>query len=498
MKTYFIPKLFLFLTITLLVFSCKQPETVIVVDDPTSAITQDSTRQDSVEIATDFQKLVMGEYSSIGSLDPLLANNATEMRAVQLVYEGLVRLNEHGEVVPGIAKNWAISNDSLRYEFHLRPDVFYHNSDVFSTGTGRRLTSVDVKFVFEQMAKAGVPPRAAHLFMNIHGFDSYFQEQHFVYNPKFRQLKSITGIQTPNDTTVVFELVKKDSLFLKKLATPLAVIYPKEAVNDSDDSFTAVGTGPFVFSQKTADSTYIFSKFDNYYAADEIKLDRIDMVINPSEMELFKALSIDKIQLLPQLGPQIMSEIFIESGQLLPSYEEQYELRRPGGTTEYVLRYNPHSNLPESTAIKIAEFIKTDTGSYFWQMPANLLMTESYTDSSLSFSKTNAETQQIFTVFSADPFIRTFLGNLSKKLTPYEITLRMMNIRAPSKSTGLLFTHDFPLIPDAQWDDYKKLFSFEVGHVALQQSVIEGLSFNQYPWWIEMRGVSVRENDNLN
>src|SRR5699024_9086292 len=211
----------------------------------------DTTRSKMIDRNADFQKLVVGEMNPIESLNPLFANNATEMRTVQLIYEGLVRMNENGQVIPATAKKWMVSGDSLRYEFQLRSDIFYHDNDIFSTGTGRRLTAEDAKFAFEQMAKPGVPPRAARMFMNIEGFDSYIREKHIIYNDETRQLTGMSGIETPNDTTIIFDLVQKDARFLKKLATPLAVIYPREAHNESANSFTAVGTGPFTFTRRT-------------------------------------------------------------------------------------------------------------------------------------------------------------------------------------------------------------------------------------------------------
>jgi ABC-type transport system substrate-binding protein len=495
MKALLTKRFAVFVAIGIAAVACKQPETVIVAENPTPAISQDTTDQTRPE-TTEFQKLVMGEFNAIGSLDPLFADNATEMRTAQLIYEGLVRFDETGQIIPGIAQSWTVSADSLHYEFQLRPDIFYHNSDVFSTGTGRRVVAEDVKFVFERMARAGVPPRAAYLFMDISGFGSYFKEQRFVYNPQFRRLEGVTGIQTPDETTVIFELEQPDADFLKKLATPLAVIYPKEAVSNSEDSFTPVGTGPFTFSRVTNDSTYIFSKFEDYHSAGDITLNRVDVIVTDSELELYKSMSTEEIQLLPQLGPQIMSEILSDDGELLPSYEGQYQLKTTKGVTVYVLRYNPHSNLAVSSARKIAGLIPTDSSSFLGKMPEGLVESQIFIKNSPTVTS-NDSTQEVYTTFSADPFVKTFLGSLSKALQPYSYSLQMLKVHTPIESTGLFFTRDFPLIPEGQWGDYEQLFLFEIGHAALQRPAVEGLSFNQYPWWIDLRGVSVAQTSNL-
>jgi ABC-type transport system substrate-binding protein len=488
------------LTILIFVFllaGCKQPETVVVDENPTPTAPSDTTIGKTAGDDASFLNLVVGEHSSISSLDPLFADNAAEMRAVQLVYEGLVRLDSNGSVVPGIAKNWKVSSDSLEYTFQLRSDIFYHDSNAFSTGTGRRLISEDVKFIFERMARAGVPPKAAHMFMDVKGFDPYFNEQREVYNPADRKLSSISGIQTPNDSTVVLELTDHDPQFLKKLATPLAVIYPREAVGQTVESFSAVGAGPFRFSSRQTDSTLIFSKFRDYYATTDVDLNRVDIISIASESKLFQAMGAGDIHMMPQLGPQLLQEIIDRDGQLRSSYAERYNLQKVGGTTEYILRHNPNTNLSADDANILSVLAHTDS-TYFNQFPNKIVTPQSAVDTTDTTVAPSTLANQIFTVYSDDPFVRNYLGNLSSTLEEYDVQLQMMEIRAPSRNTGLFFTKNYSLIPDNRWNNYKELFRFQVQQVALQRSEIEELTFNEYPWWFDLRGVTLPAADNLN
>ena len=52
----------------------------------------------------DFQVIRYGELDQIRSLDPLFALNPASQRIVQLVYEGLVGLDENARVVPKIGR----------------------------------------------------------------------------------------------------------------------------------------------------------------------------------------------------------------------------------------------------------------------------------------------------------------------------------------------------------------------------------------------------------
>ena len=490
-------RLLTLLAVVVLVAGCKQPETIVIDDTPTAVAPSDTTEQD-VSNEASFRKLVVGEYNSISTLDPLFADNASAMRAVQLAYEGLVRLNADNQIVAGMAKRWEVSSDSLTYTFHLREDVYYHDSDVFSTGTGRRMVASDVKHVFERMAKAEVPPTAAHLFMDIKGFDPYFHEQRSVYYPADRKRDGVTGIEAQNDSTVVFELIEKDPDFLNKLATPLAVIYPKEAVGRTVESFSAVGTGPFSFSSRQADSTLIFSKFQNYYSSSDIQLNRVDIVPNSSESQLFRSMGSGDIHLLPQLGPQLVESVINANGQLSSSYKERYDLQQADGFIEFVLRHNPNSNLTASDAEAISKLIAADSTSYFEQFPGTIIRPVSPEDSIAQNTNLQNLPGQIYTVFSEDPYVRTFLGSFSNTLEQYNTQLQMMEIQAPSRNTGLFFTQNYPVITDTQWQRYKPLFRFRVAQTSLMRTEISGLDFNNYPWWFDLRDVTLPSVETLN
>src|SRR5690606_29217830 len=64
-----------------------------------------------------------GLTAEISTLDPHF-NVLVETSSVLLdLYEGLVRLDPGGNVVPGVAESWTVSDDGRRYTFVLRDDV---------------------------------------------------------------------------------------------------------------------------------------------------------------------------------------------------------------------------------------------------------------------------------------------------------------------------------------------------------------------------------------
>src|SRR5699024_3352992 len=102
---YFQKRLFALRILMIAAVSCKQPETIVVDRNPKTAAPSDTSDTVQTRARGEFQQLAIGENQPIHSLDPLLASNLAEMHAIQLVYEGLVRLNSSEEVIPAVARS---------------------------------------------------------------------------------------------------------------------------------------------------------------------------------------------------------------------------------------------------------------------------------------------------------------------------------------------------------------------------------------------------------
>lgn len=484
----------------MVLFGCKGPETTIVRQAPTPA-TPDTAAQQTPETSTEsaaFRQINIGENSPIATLDPLFADNASTMRAVQLVFEGLVRYDENGNIVSGLADDWEVSDDSLTYTFSLRDNLYYHDSDAFSSGIGRRVFARDVISAFERMARLVVPDAAAQLFMNIKGFEPYYREQHQVYNPSLRVLDGIAGIQAPDNSTVVFQLANKDPHFLQKLASPYAVIYPREAIAGNDPTqFKAVGAGPFTLSQQRGDSVYVFSKFDEYYNSEQPVVNRVDVLVKNREADLFRSFAGGDLHILPELSLQTMAGVLDDSGELNPNYRNQFSLLKPGGKTEYRLRYNANADPGERRARLAATlFDSTDTFDGI-ASSLELFQFRSFAGEwADSVAIGSADTLNISN--KRDPVARELMLKLRDKLQQQGATLRVYDIYTPTRNTGLYTTSHLSFLPDRGFesDDSSVLVEFSVPHMTLYRNEVSELSMNRWPWWLDLRSTTVIDSDN--
>lgn len=158
--------------------------------------------------------LVIGMAIEPPGLDPTIAA-PTAIREVTWanLFEGLVKLDRTGKVVPLLAKTWEIAPDGLTYTFRLQDKVAFHD--------GTPMTSAEVKFAFDR-ARAPTSTNA--------------QKQIFA---------PIDTIETPDATTVVIKLKQPSGNFLYFLSWgDASIVSPKSA---ETNRATPVGTGPFRF-----------------------------------------------------------------------------------------------------------------------------------------------------------------------------------------------------------------------------------------------------------
>jgi len=164
--------------------------------------------------------------------DPTLSTSQEIARVTYgNVYEGLVRFDRDGAIVPALATAWQVSSDGLAWTFTLREGVRFHDGSAFTTD--------DVLAKFERARD----PDSGHVNTGY-------------YAP-------VVDVRAPDERTIVFELDTPSRSLLYNLARPDAIIYPR-ALAETQRS-QPVGTGPFVFARYVEGSEVRLERFDGYW-----------------------------------------------------------------------------------------------------------------------------------------------------------------------------------------------------------------------------------------
>ena len=80
----------------------------------------------------DARTLIWAPSRDALTLDPHAVNEAHTLGFVQQMYEPLVKRGYNGELEPALAVSWNMTGDSRIWEFHLRPDVVFHDRSPFT------------------------------------------------------------------------------------------------------------------------------------------------------------------------------------------------------------------------------------------------------------------------------------------------------------------------------------------------------------------------------
>jgi ABC-type transport system substrate-binding protein len=468
-------KLLVFIVPLFLVLSCgKGPETVTVnsgFSEIVSAPDSIATYTDSSAQKEDFVHITLGELGHIETLDPLFASSASEQRVIHLLYDGLTRLDAQGNIEPALAKRWEVNSDSTQFTFHLKINIYFHDSEVFQSGNGRRFLAKDVLFAFQRMANMKVPDFTAKRFMDIRGFAAYHNEQTFVKNPDRRVLTSIEGIRVANDSTLTFYTTKPADDFLRRLAHPSASIYARESVPDNGTPIQhAAGTGPFRFIKKEGSTLLLTANRD--YSGTIASINRLDIVSGLSEKDLFQQFARANLDALIELGPSSLQTIADSAGNLLTGFYQHYQLRKTAVHSSYPIYFNQHSGQEQAVQYFLNSFATANI------TPNKALGTmDVFPLKNTADKATSAPKEQLVITHSAHPAYQYVLDKVAVQATDLGYSFAM------SPSYALTNEITFSTIP---YPATAKILSWKYPVYVLTQEGISGIRINAEPWNIDL------------
>ena len=288
------------------------------------------------------------ESAGILTLDPIYAKDLPHIWACNQLFNSLVAFDDKMNLVPMVAKSWDISEDGLRYTFHLRNDVQFHEDTCFFVQSAFRQAQRP------SQAKAPEPvegPTSKSRFVTAQDFDYSFNRvvDKTLNSPGLWIFSSVKhdddhyAFAALDDTTFQIELSKPFPPFLGILSMTYASVVPHEAVEYYGDNFRShpVGTGPFHFQYWKEGVKLVFRKNPNYFERDAagerlpyINAVSISFLIDKQVafLEFIKG----KFDFMSGIDARYKDELLTYDGNLRKKYEDKIELiTEPYLNTEY-------------------------------------------------------------------------------------------------------------------------------------------------------------------
>ena len=254
------------------------------------------------------QKITYNVAAEPETLDPAASTGAPEGTIQLALFEGLTRLDANNQPIPGIAQTWDVSADGLQYTFHLR-DAKWSNGDP--------VTAQDFEYAWKRLLNPDLA--------NYYAFQAYYIVNGEEYNSG-KATAADVGVKALDDKTLQVSLTAPTPYFLG--LTAFTALYPVNQKVDqaTKDWFTKpetfVGNGPFKLTEWEHNQKLVLVKNENYWAADDVKLqtlvmttvesdtteltmfetDQLDVAENPPQQELKRLLEEKTAQIFPDLG----------------------------------------------------------------------------------------------------------------------------------------------------------------------------------------------------
>ncbi|MGN0382982.1 MAG: ABC transporter substrate-binding protein [Eubacterium sp.] len=187
--------------------------------------TDKQTTDKSQSNAASGGSVVVGITQDLDSLDPHSMAYAGTREVLFNVFEGLVKADSNGDLIPAVASDYTVSDDADIYTFTIRDGITFHD--------GSEVTAEDIKYSVERYA-------------DIQGESSAFSI-----------LKEVNIV---DEQTIEIILTEGSTEFLAQLT---CAIMPES--NDADVNKNPIGTGPFKYVSYKAGQSFVIEKYNGYW-----------------------------------------------------------------------------------------------------------------------------------------------------------------------------------------------------------------------------------------
>jgi peptide/nickel transport system substrate-binding protein len=232
-----------------------------------------------------------GDYSEgvIGQpmyVNPVLASgNEADADLAQLIFSGLLKYNNKGEIVPDLAESYEVSSDGLTYTVHLKKDIKWHDGEPFSAD--------DVIFTIQLIQDPAI-------------------------KSPLRQNWQGVGMEQVDESTLRFILPSPYAFFPSNLTVGILPKHVWETVAPTNFSLAeynlrAVGTGPFQFSDFEKDSGGMILSYklaaNSDYFGDKPFISTLTFQFYPDEDSMIEAFNNKQIFGISSLSPEKIKDI---------------------------------------------------------------------------------------------------------------------------------------------------------------------------------------------
>lgn len=216
--------------------------------------------------------LTVAMATEIDSLDPFNATAGDTKTVMDQIFDGLLDVDEDGNLVPDLAESYEISEDGLTYTFKLKEGVKFHDGSDFSAD--------DVYYTYDKLSglSSGEP-----------------------MSSKFSVIKEMEVI-SPTEIKMTLDAVNNSFIYLQN--------QPIVKKDYEDNQTKPLGTGPYKFVSYTPGEGMVMERFDDYHRKDHVaKIKQVNVVRIADNQALVMALNNGEVDLASKLTADELEQV---------------------------------------------------------------------------------------------------------------------------------------------------------------------------------------------
>ena len=224
-------------------------------------------------------------------LDPAL--NSTVDGAILVInsFAGLFTYDADQKQVPDLAESYTVSDDGLTYTFTLKDGLKWSNGDT--------LDATDFVYSWNRAVNPATASDYAYMFAPIKGYAEMTEmdADGNLVNPD----ATLAVSASEDGKTLTVELTTPTAYFLDLCAFPTYFPVYQEAVEAADPDGNNPGawaldpgenfvcSGAYVLTEWNHNSSMVYEKNPNYHRADEVTIERQELMLSSDETAVFAA-----------------------------------------------------------------------------------------------------------------------------------------------------------------------------------------------------------------
>lgn len=163
-----------------------------------------------------------------------ISDASSDFTVMGQIYEGLLTIDETGNIAPGLATEWEFAEDGLSMTMKLREDVSFTNGEKFNAEAAAKTLNY---YISEE---------CGHVF-------------------KSSDLKLIAGVDVVDEYTIKINLSAVDAALGLELAGTSGYMVAPSVIDNGEMATNPIGTGPFMLKEYREGESVELVANPNYY-----------------------------------------------------------------------------------------------------------------------------------------------------------------------------------------------------------------------------------------